>query len=175
MCSLGDGNPWSRVCSNEFQAINWHSLLYGIELLFPSYMDSLRVTFHPCSLYTTSERGYSLTHIQWLCLLLITPSKHPSEADKTRVLALPAKYRTTCLLVRVLVSVPDPAIPLRVRALRSHQLGVGVVSAHSSVSMRVDAQTQLPQLTHSHIWTSEDSPMNKSKILKVDYGLNPGG
>jgi len=84
------------------------------------------------------------------------------------------QYQMTCLLLKVPVSVPAPALPLRVRALKSHRLVVGVASARSLASLRVDAQTQSPQLAHSHIWTSEDLPMNKSNILRIDYGLNPG-
>ena len=98
-------------------------------------------------------------------LLLNPPSKLPSELEKTRVLA--AQYQTTCSPLKVLVSVPGPALPLRVRDLRSHHLGVGVASAHFIVILRVDAQTQSPQLARSHALISVDLPTNNNKNCKA--------
>ena len=57
------------------------------------------------------------------------------------------------MFLKGLVSVPGPALPLRVWDLRGHHLGVGVASALSSVSLRVGAQNLFPQLAHSHTWT----------------------
>jgi len=94
-------------------------------------------------------------------LLLKPPIKLPSEVEKTRALA--AQYQMMCLLLKELVSVPSPALPLRVRGLRTHRLAVGVASAHSTVILRVDVQTQSPQLAHSHALISVDLPMSNSK------------
>ena len=94
-------------------------------------------------------------------LLLKPPSKLLSEVEKTRLLA--AQYQMMCLLLKELVSVPGPALPLRVRDLRSHRLAVGVASARSTVILRVGAQTQSPQLAHSHALISVDLLMSNSK------------
>jgi len=50
-----------------------------------------------------------------------------------------------------------------VRDLRSHRLAVGVASAHSTVILRVDAQTQSPQLARSHALILVDLLMSNSK------------
>ena len=105
-------------------------------------------------------------HIQRLQLLLLNlPSKLPSEVEKTHVLA--AQYQMMCSPLKVLVSVPGPALPLRVRDLRSHRLGVGVASAHSIVILRVGAQTQSPQLAHSHALISVDLPTSNGKDCRA--------
>jgi len=75
-------------------------------------------------------------------------SKLFSEVKNTLVLA--AQHLMMCSLLKELMSVPVPALPLKVRGLRSHHLGVGVASAHSLVILRVDAQIPSPQLAHSH-------------------------
>ena len=51
---------------------------------------------------------------------------------------LAAQYQTMCSLLKELVSVPGPALPLSVRGLRSHHLVVGVASAHSIVILKVE-------------------------------------
>ena len=77
-------------------------------------------------------------------VLLLKPPN--SEVGKTQ------GYQMMCSL-KVLVSVPSPALPLKVRDLRNHHLVVGVASVHSLASLRVGAQTQSPQLARSRIWT----------------------
>ena len=100
--------------------------------------------------------------MQWLQLLLLKPpSKLSSEVEKTCVLT--AQYQMMCSLLKELVSVPGPALPLSVRGLRSHRLVVGVASAHSIVILKVNAQTQSPQLAHSHALISVDLLMSNSK------------
>jgi len=128
---------------------------------------------HASSSYLCCFQGTSiLNHMQWCQFLLLkTPSKLPSEVEKTRVLA--AQYQMACSPLKVLVSVPGPALPLRVRDLRSHRLVVGVASAHSLASLRVGAQTPSPQLEHSRIWTWIDLPMNKKRHSQVGCGLSP--
>ena len=110
---------------------------------------------------------YSLNHMQCLQLLLLKhPSKLPSEVERTYLLAAQCQ---TCSLLKELVSVPGPALPLRVRNLRSHHLAVGVASAHSTVILRVDAQTQSPQLARSHALISVDLLMSSSKNSEPGY------
>ena len=122
-------------------------------------------------LLTTSGYLYSLNYMQSLQLLLLKPlSKVLSEVEKTRVLA--AQYQMMCLLLKVLVSAPSPVLPLRMTDLRSHHLAVGVASAHSTVILRVDAQTQSPQLAHSHALISVDLLMSNSKNSEPGCGWN---
>jgi len=64
-----------------------------------------------------------------------------------------AQHLMMCSLLKVLVSVPVPALPLKVRGLRSHHLAVDVANAHSLVILRVDAQNPSPQLALSHALT----------------------
>ena len=107
---------------------------------------------YPAILLPVNHAPYHSQEMAILQLLLLKPPpKIPSEADKTCV---PAQCQMTCLLLKLLLSVSGPPLPVRERGqcLRSHHLGVGVAGAPSSVSLTVDAQTQSPQLAHSHIW-----------------------
>ena len=79
------------------------------------------------------------TYQQWFQLQLLKQQrKLPSETRKTHVLV----NHQTCLLLKVLVPVLDPALPLRVKKLRTHlKLALQTLLPHSPTSMSVD----LPQ------------------------------
>ena len=125
----------------------------------------ISITPHPVKKCCLPLKLFS-NHMQRLQLLLLNPpNKLPARVEKTCVLAV--QYQMTCSPLKVLVSVPGPALPLRVRDVRSHRLGVGVANAHFIVILRVDAHIPSPQLARSHALISVDLPTSNSKNCKA--------
>ena len=119
-----------------------------------AYTHTHKHTHTPHALTCTCAHAYTHTHththtLQSLQIQLKSPSKLCLETRKTCVLA--TQHQMMCLLLKVLVGVQDPALPVRETDLRGHHLGVGVATVHSIVILKMVVHIPFPKLAHSHV------------------------
>ena len=127
-----------RVCSQNYSVSVGKCLLIAIV----------------CTLHFIEAEVAVLLYILSTQLQLLKPArKLPSEVKKTRVLA--ARHQMMCLLSKVLVSVLDLALPLRLRRLRTH--------------LRLALQLLQPQLTHFPTSRSVDLPPSSTRDSVSGY------